>query len=286
MVILALLLSCGVFALDLTVSGGAGNLSFGDERLSSLGQQHLSFSPSLYPLGSVMIDGDHSRFISFHGGFERDALLKNRVITNIALYLKPIKVEIGPFMGVFNTPKRPINPGFSATLGLEFPGILFGSVHAASTIGTGLRVPGDYVQKTGFLDLGFWVPHVICAFGVHTKNFTQQKDRDLVIEDEQIRYQFTGDIFTKNAPYTIRVNLGYQELRRSYTTLGNTQRDELHSVFIGLELTYMVRSTLGFFLGGEMPVYSWGEKPLKGPDPRVLLFQAHGGFTWTLPGGW
>ncbi|MDR3167239.1 MAG: hypothetical protein LBT93_04790 [Treponema sp.] len=284
--LLVFFLSRGVFALELTVSGGAGNIIFGDDRLNSLGQEGLGFSSNWSPLGYILLEGDFSPFAGFTMGFERDALLRNRVIMNIALRFNHIQFEVGPFMGLFNTPTRPVKAGVSATLGLEFPGLLFGSIHGAATLGPGFRVPGnypgDYIQEKGSLILGFWVPYVVCSLGIHTKNFIQRRDSDLLIEDEQIRYLFRGDLFVRNVPYTIQVNLGYQELKRSYTTAGNTQRDELDSLFIGFELVYMPRSTLRFFLGGEMPVYSWGKRPLRGPDPHVPLLQVHGGFTLTL----
>jgi hypothetical protein len=33
----------------------------------------------------------------------------------------------------------------------------------------------------------------------------------------------------------------------------------------------------------EMPVYAWGEQPLKSPEKNAVLYQVQGGFVWTLP---
>jgi hypothetical protein len=277
------LLSGRIFALDLRVSGGAGNIAFEDERRSSLGHGGLGFTPVLYPLGQVMIRGNYSRAVGFNAGFERDAILRNRFFTNIAFRLGIINFEIGPFAGVFNSREKPIKPGISTVLGVEIPGILFLSVHGASTLGSSLRISGDYVQETASAALGFWVPHVECIFGVHAKGFTRQWDQDLLTRDEQIRYQFRGNIFSRSVPYSLRLDLGYQRLKRAYIAPGVNQEDELDSLFIGFEVLYRIGSRFRLFLGGEMPVYSWGKKPLAGPDSRALLFQAQGGFTWTLP---
>jgi hypothetical protein len=91
-------------------------------------------------------------------------------------------------------------------------------------------------------------------------------------------------VFTKNVPYTIRIDMGYQTLKRSYFPDGEkSESDELKSVFIGLEGTYRISSFFQFILGTEMPVYSWGEKPLKGPERETFMYQFHAGFVWTLP---
>jgi hypothetical protein len=277
------LLSGCIFALDIAVSGGAGNIAFGDDRLSSLGQEGLGFTPSLYPFGRVLISGDSSRFIGFNAGFERDAILKNRVFTNIALRLNFINFEIGPFAGTFNSKEKPVKPGISTLLDMKFPGIIFFSVRGASTLGTALRDSGDYAQESASLALGFWVPHVECVLSVNARGFARQTDGDVLIRDEQIRYQFTGNVFARFVPYRLRLDLGYQKLKRSYTSAGKTQGDELDSLFIGAEIVLMTGPGFRFLLGGEMPVYSWGKKPLQGPDSQSLLFQAHGGFIWTLP---
>jgi hypothetical protein len=282
-VIPVFLFSGRIFALDIALSGGAGNIAFGNERLSSLGQAGLGFTPSLYPFGRVLINGDLPRFIGFNAGFERDAILRNRVFANIAFRLNFINLEIGPFAGIFNSKEKPIKPGISALLDLKFPGIIFFSVRGASTLGTALRDPGDYVQESGSLALGFWVPHVECVLSINARDFARQTDGDVLIRDEQIRYQFTGNIFARFVPYRVRLDLGYQKLKRSYTTAGKTQGDELDSLFIGAEVVFTAGPAFRFLLGGEMPVYSWGKSPLKGPDSRSPLFQAHGGFIWTLP---
>ncbi|MDR3174360.1 MAG: hypothetical protein LBU19_08930 [Treponema sp.] len=274
----------GIFALDLTVLGGAGNTAFEDNRLSPLGDEGLRFTPRLYSQGSLLLEGNYSRVVGFRTGFERDPILKDRVIADIVFRGSFLKFELGPFVGILNSPEKPVKPGISAALRLEFPGVIFGSVQAASALGTALSIPGDYAQEKGTIAFGFWVPHVLCIFSINTKGFSRLGDQRILIRDEQIRYQFTGNVFSWSVPYGARLDLGYQQLKRSYTSLaGDTKTDKLNSLYIGAEIVFTLRSVLRLFLGGEMPVYSWGTKPLTGPERRTRLFQVHGGFTWTLP---
>jgi hypothetical protein len=70
--------------------------------------------------------------------------------------------------------------------------------------------------------------------------------------------------------------------------MGITERDELNALFAGFDLVFIPRAAIAFFLGAEIPFYFWeenflGGSKLQGPDSRPPLFQAHGGFIWTLP---
>jgi hypothetical protein len=273
-----------LFALDLRLVGGAGNLSFDPERKTSLGSAGLRFEPCLYPLGLISLEGEYSNMVDYRVAFERDPVLRNRFLANAGFNFSFIRLEFGPFIGLVNTGERIVSPGIAAALGLEFPGILFGSLKGASTIGSPVLFSGDYIQETGEIALGFWIPHVICTFSINNKRFTQRKTDELLLKDELTRCQFRADVFAKNVPYTVRIDMGYQNLKRSYFPAGtNSETDELKSVFIGFEGACRITPSFQLILGTEMPVYCWGEKPLKGPERKTFLYQFHAGFTWTLP---
>jgi hypothetical protein len=272
-------ISPDVFGLDFRLAGGLGNLAFDKDREQALGAE--TFESVKYPFGLVRLEGDYSDIISFDVGFEMDPILRNRITTNISFNTDYIRLDIGPFMGAFNTKEKIINPGISSTLTLEIPGILSGSVSAASTLGAAVNTPGDYLQEMGEIALGFWIPHVICTLSLQSKAFTEQADTDLVTKDERIRYQLRADVFSKNVPYTVYVDMGYQSLKRSYIT-SVTDTDEYKSIYTGFEATLRLNSFFKLILGAEMPVYSWAEKPLTKPG-KSLFFQAHAGFIVTIP---
>ncbi|MDR2109952.1 MAG: hypothetical protein LBP32_01450 [Spirochaetaceae bacterium] len=275
-----LLLPAMVFALDLTVVGGLGNMAFDTDRTGSLGAQNQAFQVNYFPFGQVRLAGDYSNFISFAAAFERDPVLRNRVTTDFGLNIGYFRLNVGPFMGPFNTREKIITPGLTAGLTLEIPGIFFGSIAAGSTIGTTLRTPGEYLQQTGEITLGFWLPHVISALSVNLRSFSEQEGGDLVIQDELVRYQFSAEVFTKNVPYTVHIDMGYQTLERSYSSAAQSDSDKLKSVFLGFESYVRLNPFVKLILGAEMPVYSWGEKPLR--NPHTVIFQAHTGVLITF----
>jgi hypothetical protein len=281
---LAIIIPGTLHALDLRIFGGPGNLSFDPERETTLGSGGSRFEPSLFPFGLISLEGTYSGMVDYRVSFERDPVLRNHIFAGAGFTFSFLRLEFGPFMGVFNTSEQIINPGIAAEVGLEFPGILFGSLKGASTIGSPALFSGEFMQETGEIAIGFWVPYVVCTLSINSKGFTERKSGDLFIKDEHTRYQFRADVFTKNVPYTIRIDMGYQSLKRSYSPDGkNSETDELRSVYAGFEGTYRIIPSVQLILGMEMPVYIWGEKPLKGPERTAFIYQFHAGFVWTLP---
>jgi hypothetical protein len=272
-------------ALDLRLSGGLGNLSFDSERETALGPAGTRFEPSLYPFGRAGLAETYAGMADYQVSFERDPVLRNRMLASAGFTFSFLRLEFGPFIGLFNTGEQVISPGVAAALELDFPGILFGSLQGASTIGSLALFPGDFIQETGEIAVGFWVPYVVCTLSISGKSFTERKTDELLVKDEHTRYQFRADVFTKNVPYTIRVDLGYQSLKRSYSPEGkNSETDELKSVYAGFEGTYRITPAFQLIAGAEMPVYAWSEKPLQGPERTAVMYQFHTGFVWTLPG--
>jgi hypothetical protein len=288
--VLAVLGAAPLWGLELEISGGLGNIAFDPDRESALGIGGEAFEGRLFPTGRVMVSGEAANGFYYNGAFEREPLLRNRLSVNMGIRLDYINLEIGPVMGLFNSEEQIVNPGFSAGLGLEFPGIIFVNLKASSSLGSVLAFRGDYLQRNAEISAGFWVPYVVCSFNVVTRDFALQKRSNLLIEDSLTRYFFRADVFSKNVPYTCRVDLGYQNLSRSYSSYfvdssglyrGN-RADEFKALYIGLEASYMVNPTLKLLLGSEMPVYSWSSRPMKSPDKGSLLFEAHAGIILTL----
>jgi hypothetical protein len=280
-----LILPGRILSLDLTVKGGAGNWAFDKDSVMPQGLVEGKFEANWYPFGLIGIDGEYSDLISYAAALERDPILRNRITTDFGLSFSFVRLHVGPFMGILNSWDRIINPGISAGLTLEWPGILFGAVRAGSTLGAGLDDPGDYTQETGEIALGFWLPHVISTLSVDYKRYREQSNIILVTGDERLRYQFAADVFSKNVPFTVRINMGYQILKRSYRELFFSDTDTLKSVFLGLETTVTLNSFLKVLLGGEMPVYSWAKAPLRNPGRGSPLFQAHTGVIIRFPPG-
>ena len=279
------------FSLELELIEGVGNLAYDRGRTSALSDETNpgNISPMYYPLILARFSGEFSG-LRYSFGYEQDPRLRNRLFANIRLQQEYFFVEAGPVIGLFNTDGLPVNPGISGTLGLMLPGKIFAEASGSSTLAAiPMEKKGNYSQISADLSAGFWVPYVICSFNLSIEKFTLRKEIASLIEDEFVRYYFRADAFTKNFPYTMRVDIGFQNLKRSYSQVVGTDldtiTDEFKSVFVGLEGTFTITPGLKLFLGAEMPVYSWSERPMKDPPKDTIFFEARVGIIWTLPAG-
>jgi hypothetical protein len=270
-----------IFGLDLRISGGLGNNAFDPARQLPLGTE--AFSPHYYPRVLIDMEGDYSNLITFGAFFERDPILRNRLGGTVGLRAGYVRLDMGPFLGLFNSASKAINPGISAAVKLEIPGILYGAATTASTIGANLNIPGSYVQGEGEAALGVWVPYALVVFSVQTRTYAEQTSPELNRSDAQTRYQLGAEIFAKNMPYTVLVNIGYQSLKRTYVESGESAADELKSVYAGFEGVFTISPLLKILAGLESPAYSWGERPLRGPSVKTMLFDAHVGVILSFP---
>jgi hypothetical protein len=286
-----------VSGMDLEITGGLGNISFDRDRTSPLGDDDKtktrSFTPNLFPFGVVKVSGEAGNSFYYNALYERDPILGNMVCGNIGARLNFISLEAGPVIGLFNAAEK-VNPGFSVAVGLEFPGILFARLKAGASLGNILSDSDDYSHKSGGISAGFWVPFVVCSFNMETKSSANRENAYLLIEDSLNRYYFRAEVYTKNVPYTIQVDLGFESLSRSYASesinsipalVRKTETDEYKAMFLGLEASYTIFPGLKAILGARMPLYSWSVKPMQNPAKNTLLFSARAGIIWTLPEG-
>ena len=280
--------------MDLELIGGLGNLAFDQGQKTALSGDPSdpgAFDPQYFPLLSARLSGESEGF-TYSFGFERDPIMRNSLFATVKVEQEYFFVEAGPFFGLFNSSKLPVNPGISTGLGLMIPGKVFIEAKGSSTLAfISMENKGNYSQYAGEVGVGFWVPYVICSLNLSIQNFALREQADLLIEDEAVRYFFRANVHTKNVPYTIRVDLGYQSLRRVYTTwtvdsgaiVKKSETDEYKSLFVGLEGSYTFSPALKFLLGGEMPVYSWPVRPMQDPPKGSKLFMLRAGVVWTIP---
>ena len=272
-----------VFSLDLKFIGGFGNLSFDSDQKSPLSIDEERFTPNFFPLAIVELS-DGFNIVSYNVGFDRSPILRNRLYANIRADWQYFHIHGGPFVGLFNSMGLPVSPGLSAGLGFTVPGIIFVEAAGSSTIGILMDKTDNYFQRSGDISAGFWVPYVICSLNLYLRNFAYRDNSDLLIEDLATRYFFRADVYTKNMPFTICVDLGFEKLSRSYT-YSDTDTDELKSVYMGLEGNFSLHPAVKMLLGAHIPVYSWAVRPMGDPPKKSFLFQAWAGVIWTLPAG-
>jgi len=271
-------------ALEIEFAAGTDNLIFNPERKTPLGEQappeHFTANYSFH--GYLGLKGDYSDKIGYFFSLERDSVLQNTLSGGITVDLEYINIELGPFAGLLNTSLQPLKAGIMGGIELSYPGIIFGSIKGLSSIGSQSDFPGDYIQSGAEVNLGFWLPNVIPRLSYSVKSFTRRED-SVLLRDELTRYLFSAEVFSKNVNYTIRVDMGFESLKRSYQSGNSTvETDELNAVFLGFEGRVRIFAPLRLILGMEFPVFAWAQAPMKSPEKSQFLFKFYTGLSWTF----
>jgi hypothetical protein len=266
--------------LEMEIGGGMGNLAFNTELEKPLDGK--AFVPNLFASGKAFLSGEIWKTTFFRVGYERDIILRNRVVAVMGLRLEDVvTLEVGPALGIFNSEREIIDPGIIAGVNVNFPGIVFAKIQFSSSLGSDLTKLGNYSQKSWDLSAGFWVPFAVCSLNLQTRTFSFRKKADLLVEDALNRYFFRADVYTKNVPYTIKLDLGYQNLKRSYSS---PPTNEFNSIILGMEATWTASRNFAFVLGGEISVYNWSAKPMENLSRDTVLYEAHAGIILTFGG--
>ena len=279
--------------IEIEITGGVGDISFDTGSKEFLGSDidPQPFAPHFYPLIKAVVSGE-SGFIYYRGGFEREPILRNRIFANVGINLNFFNIDVGPFVGIFNTQQQMFNPGLSIALGLQVPGIIFMNLHASSSLGGALKTIGENYQSDGAITAGFYVPYVICSFNLETRSFSHNRESNLLTEDSLTKYFFRADVFTKNVPFTVRIDMGYGMLKRIYYSqsilegpppelVSDALIDEFKFVYVGAGVTFNINSTVSILFSGEVPVYYWSVPKMKNLEKGVL-FNATAGVVLTF----
>ena len=271
--VVVILLAGKLFALDLTIIGGAGNFSFDTSSESAIGDG--TFKGSFYPLGLISIEDQITDTFGYTAKAQRDPVIRNVLSCEMTIDAGLLQLSVGPLFSVFNSRDTFIRPGVSTSLGVEFPGILFINFSGGATFGSSFE--NDYGLETSRIALGFWLPNLLNTFSVTTSKFNEKLDSGFV-QDELFRAAYRADIHAKNVPFTISIEMGYESLKRAY---GSSDEDMIRAVFLGFETNITVKPHFVFILGAETPIFVWGKDPLESAKNR-LFFRAFTGFKWTL----
>ncbi|MHC6203826.1 hypothetical protein ACYULU_11600 [Breznakiellaceae bacterium SP9] len=277
-------------ALDLTLKGGGGTIYFDPARESPADPGGEHFKPFLIAEGSVSVSVPYDEHITLKTDFTRDAILKNTLSAGLALDYGYIAFELAPFAGLLNTKERVFNPGFAGKLKTQWADRLFASASMAASFGHLERAAGDYTQNQWNLAAGFFLSNIIVTFTMQTKRLDELKSDELLISNGLTRYNLRSEVFAKNNPYTVTIDMGMQSIQRTFTRYdiqagplpapaSGKKSDELKSLYLGCEIHYTLSRDLRLFAGFESPVYVWGTKPLEKPDKAALLYKAFAGFT-------
>lgn len=272
-------------ALQAVEIGGAfqaGNLGFtSDREATDLAFDGLDF----FYGGSLSVEHRFSDSLSLKGGFYRDLILRNVAYSLLTYSLDYLSIGVGPFFGTFNSTGTVLKSGLTTYVRLELPGVVFVQLRADNSLAARLVETGDYIQERNDIALGFYVRNAICSLSLGSRKFTQQRSSALEVVDSLTDYSFQADIFQKNAPLRLVLNLSYRSLSKTFLDGATDPVHTLNSIVVGAETDIRTAPYLHLLLGVEASVYTFGQGELLGlsnPGPGGFLFNAQAGFRLDL----
>lgn len=271
---ICILSASGSFALDIDLDFQLGNLAFDPSRTST----DTSFPGTYYNWGiSAYAAQSVADNIRIEGGLRYDPVLRYSAYSIFSYTEDILTVWLGPYFGLFNDLSVILNPGLSAGVKLQIPGVMFLSIRSDSSIQSLLLKTGDCLQELTSVSFGFYVVNAICTLGYSVKSFTKNLGTSMTV-DSQSEYSFRAELFQKNIPYRIAVNLAYQSLSKSYIESGATTSNVVNSIVISPELDLLLGKAFVFYTVFDGCVFSFGEAQLIGGTTSSFLFRVSSGF--------
>ncbi|MCF6334929.1 MAG: hypothetical protein L3J12_04245, partial [Spirochaetales bacterium] len=139
-----------------------------------------TFSGTYYPWGISIFGKDNiSDDIILKAGVFYDPILRYTTFTLFEYQHSFFKLGLGPFFGLFNTAQTPMKSGISTSVQVEFPGFIYASLKADSSIGSRFIKAGDYIQEFNEIAIGYYIPNAICSFSITSKSFITKQTSTL-----------------------------------------------------------------------------------------------------------
>ncbi|HAP42805.1 MAG: hypothetical protein A2087_11935 [Spirochaetes bacterium GWD1_61_31] len=241
-------------------------------------------APATFPINNwnygatvSYLDGVNDSF-TFEASYTTDPILRHLLSGIVSFQTGFLTIEGGPLLGILNSATVPVKGGMTVGLSLKIPGIFFAEFLSQASMGAGLYNAGDYIQEAGRLAAGFYVLNAICTASIYTRKFYLATGVDQLLVDSLIQYNLNLDIFKKGVTYRLMIDLGYDDLSRTYA---DGTIDRLGNVVIGAQVHISVTRWLLIHLGGRIAVMSFGQDALvaRGPASNQFLFQSFAGVT-------
>jgi hypothetical protein len=274
-------------ALELEVSAGINNFSFDFEKKAIIPLNDDSKSdaskPCLFPyFGNISFRDDISNIMSYSINFERDRIMMNRLYATFSAKTDYVSVEFGPFFGLYDDFKKFPDIGIIGTIEFSLPGVGFLSVGGSSTLGSKFDFLSGNIHESAEAKFGLYLPpFLIVSASAVTKSYKvifKEGDSDLTRCDSLIRYQASADFYGKNFPFRLRIDGGLQ----TFSIDNESNKLELKSYFVGLEMNIQASQSWRIILGAEMPLFPEAKEPTKVSDEFLHLFKARAGFVYTF----
>jgi hypothetical protein len=233
------------------------------------------------PIGEFTFSHNPVPNFGFMLGFERDALLMNRVLARVKGDWTVFGFEAGGFLGLLNPEEELLNPGVSLVVkAYLWDGFVSGHLRFDSSLGRAMNGRGDFLQDLyegqAALKLNWFT---IDAQGSYRTFVRGTRGRIKVTSD----WLKLGGGFTLTGgflPFDIGLSAGYQVLTLKYPLEEAPLDYSYDNIFVGYNMRFRLPRNIEVFFDLEFPVYP--TEFIGQFDAAPSLFHAYIGLLWIL----
>lgn len=269
-ILLLSLMPVSLGATELTASFNLGNLGF--DRNATSAQQALQWGTA----GGVLYQIDER--ISLSAEILRDDLTGYRMNGTFSYTTPYGGISIGPSFSSFNNGQGEVKPGINGTLSVGVQGVFCFEASMYTSLGEISQREYDYDQKDIFIKSGFNIPGAITTLSLERKQYRRYEgDLSSWTADRTSRYALMTDLYKKNIPFHLLLDLGYKSTEREsssgYAGIG--------SVFIGVGTLFNIGSRMELTLTMDSGLYSFSLSDSISPEEiSPFLFEIASSITY------
>ena len=266
-----------VEALEWKASTLWTNLTWAPSRQADTAGETFSGS-DLYGNGSLLLTQKLKNDFSLSSGWVGDPIQRGRIFLKVGYSQENFALSLSPFVGTLTTSQTWFNPGMSLRLQATKPGLGFIGAGFLTTFAP-VTSNGDAYTSGMHAEAGVYLEHGILTFSVENKAFLTD-DNGVFVKDSQTRYLFDTDVFEKNIPFRLAVDLGYQTLNRTYTASAVTWT-QIDTGLFGGRVSWVTSAHSSVFLKALVSLFSLGEgAAIYSVPSSTALFELEAGFDY------
>jgi hypothetical protein len=264
----------------LSIRGEGGIVSF-RPRATELLPENSPLGP-LHGTGNITALFNFSELWGFEASLDQDPILMTRIITRLSINPGIVSFHLGPFIGSVDPFTSMIKPGLTMAMDLTIPGIFFTSLRFDTSFDSGGGFLGNFTQEYRQIEAGFWTPTMVVSATYNNRALIETAEAALFTH-QWTRGFLSIDVFQKNMPYTLRFDLGYQQI----SWFINQDPDfgyYLKAIFGGFETAMQILPSLELLVGAETPIFAWETQNIVSASVPggILLYRIHLGLLWTI----
>jgi hypothetical protein len=260
---------------------GGGISFFNPGYLSTAANRSYNLQPQFNPLAEFIFSHNPVPNFGFMLGFERDALLMNRILARIKGDWAVFGFEAGGFLGLLNPEEEILSPGVSLVAkAYLWDGFIMAQLRFDSALGRALNGPGDFLQDLYEAQIAVKYGWFIVDARGSYRTFVRGTRGRVRVTSDWLKIGGGVTLSPDVLSFDIGLSGGYQELSLKYPFEEDPLDYSYNNIFIGYNMRFRLPRNIELFFDLELPVSPTDY--FRQLDAAPSLMRAYVGLLWVL----